>query len=127
MTSISSLNTAALLILQQGAVLDPTRNSESTSPDLAAIANGIADKVGVSTQPGRAESKISEAMFSVNNVNINKLKIELIDRTAEALGFDRQDYESIGQFSSAMRVSVVSSQQLLMESKLFRKSKKNLA
>lgn len=107
MTTISNINSAALMILQQTNLAATTNEGGAESSNLVAVANGVADKIGVSQQPGKSESKISEAMFSVNNVNINKLKIELIDRAADALGFDRDDYESDNQFSSAMRVSVI--------------------
>lgn len=107
MTPIQSVNATALLILRQTSQIGQGAQGEPTSPDLTSVANGLGRKIGVSASPGRLESKISEAMFSVNNVNITKLKIELIDRAAEKMGFDRLDYDSDGKFSSAMRISLV--------------------
>jgi hypothetical protein len=107
MTSISSINSAALLILQQTSATGAAEEEKAAAGDLVAVANGADMKISSTTQPGQAESRISEQMFSVNNVNINKLKMELIDRAAEALGFDESDYDTRGQFASAMRVAVV--------------------
>lgn len=108
MINIASVDSAALMILRQSASVASTDSNERSiaDTDLASIANGLSEKVAVSKQPGNAESRISETMFSVNNVNVNKLKIELIDRASEALGFDRDDFESTGQFAAAMRVSL---------------------
>ncbi|SFB18474.1 hypothetical protein SAMN03159496_02216 [Rhizobium sp. NFR07] len=107
MTFIAGTNSAALLILTQANSVNSPENEKARSDTLVAVANGVGGKVGASLQPGQAESKISEAMFSVNNVNINKLKLDLIDRAATALGFDESDYETRGQFVSAMRVELV--------------------
>lgn len=107
MTFIASTNSAALLILTQANSVNSPEDEKAHSDTLVAVANGVGGKVGASLQPGQAESKISEAMFSVNNVNINKLKLDLIDRAATALGFDESDYETRGQFVSAMRVELV--------------------
>lgn len=107
MTFIASTNSAALLILTQTNTVGSSENEKAGSDDLVSVANGVGGTVSASMQPGQVESRISEAMFSVNNVNINKLKIDLIDRAATALGFDENDYDSRGQFVSAMRVALV--------------------
>lgn len=111
MTVISGMNNAALLILQQAGSTSATDELKSDAgSSLVAVANGVGGKIGLSAQPGRIESKISEAMFSVENVNINKLKLELIERAGQALGFDESDYETKSQFASAMRKAVIDMQ-----------------
>lgn len=107
MTTISGVNSAALLILQQSNSINSSPENRSSSEGLLATANGGSEKVGLSAQPGQAQSRISEAMFSVNNVNVNQLKLELIERTGEELGFDKADFESQAEFAAAMRKQVI--------------------
>ena len=102
MTSISgTMNTAALLILQQ----TDTVENQKTRPadDLIAVANGKTPRIGVESQPTQAQSKISESLFSVNHDSVNKLKLDLIDRTAKALGVDKDDYSTREDFANAMQ------------------------
>ena len=104
MTSISSSPNSALLILQaqSSAAIDKTT---AAAPDLVATANGQPSKqtVGVSTQPTQAESKISDALFSVNNRSITQMKLDLIERTGEELGVKKDDYASTDDFVAAMK------------------------
>lgn len=108
MTTISSLNSAALLILQQTNRVSPAGQDKSGSDDLVAVANGLGTKVGATRQPSQAQAKISQAMFSVNDVNITKLKLELIDRTGKALGVDPNDFVSRDEFVDAMQKAFLS-------------------
>lgn len=103
MTTVSSVNSAALLILQQTASANATEQETSNSDALLAAANGINLTVSSSQQPTQAQSKISQSMFSVNHVSINKLKMDLIDRTGKALGVDQADYVSRDAFVNAMQ------------------------
>ena len=108
MTVISNVNSAALLILQQtSAATETSEKTKSGGDDLIAVANGVSSRVGVSAEPGQAQSKISESMFGVNNVNINKLKLDLIERVGAELGFKESDFESKSKFVSAMQLAVV--------------------
>ncbi len=104
MTTISALQTSALLILQQQAsATDVNDPQKPGAENLLTIANRTADKIGASQQPGSSESKISQAMFSVNNVNVNKLKLDLIDKAGQALGVAQSDYGSREDFVKAMQ------------------------
>lgn len=103
MTTISNANSTALLILQQANPVEATKQQQPGADNLEAVANGVGGKIAVSQQPGQAESKISEAMFSVNTVSANKLKLDLIDRAGKALGVDQSDYASKDEFVSAMQ------------------------
>jgi len=103
MTTVPNVNSAALLILQQANSVAATKQEKSGADNIAAIANGIGDKIGVTKQPGQAESKISESIFSVNSVNVTKMKLDLIDRTGKALGVNRDDYASTNDFVNAMQ------------------------
>jgi hypothetical protein len=103
MTSITSTNSAALLILQQTASVQPSQRPDAGSDDLLAVANGISKQVSSDQQPTQAQSKISGSLFSLNHVSINKLKLDLIDRTGKALGVDQADFSSREDFVDAMQ------------------------
>ncbi|MCS4243093.1 hypothetical protein M2418_002624 [Rhizobium sp. BIGb0125] len=107
MSVISSVNSAALLILQQTNSTSIISDEKPDSNSLVSVANGVNDRIGMSAQPGQAQSKISQAMFSVNNVNVNKLKLDLIERAGKELGFEKADFESDTAFASAMRKRVI--------------------
>ena len=51
-------------------------------------------------------------MFSVNNFDSNKLKVELFKRVGKAFGIDQADYDSQSSYGSAIKqaVSVLASQ-----------------
>ncbi|RKE86380.1 hypothetical protein [Rhizobium sp. AG855] len=103
MTTVTSSNSAALLILQQTRSAGAVEQDGAGADALVATANGLDGKIGSAAQPTQAQSKISESFFSVNHVNINKLKIDLIERAGKALGVDASDYGSREEFSSAMQ------------------------
>ncbi|MBC2771563.1 hypothetical protein H6M51_01730 [Rhizobium sp. AQ_MP] len=103
MTSITSTNSAALLILQQTASVQPNHQPDAGSGDLLAVANGISEQVSSALQPTQAQSKISGSLFSLNHLSINKLKLDLIDRTGKALGVDQANFASREDFVDAMQ------------------------
>ncbi|MFS8046298.1 hypothetical protein [Rhizobium sp. BR 314] len=101
MTSIPSTPSAALAILQQlNASVTPP---QSSADKLIAVSTGQPNIVSVSKQPNPAQSKVSEAMFSMNGDSIAKQKLELIERTGKALGIVRNDYASMDDFVAAMK------------------------
>ncbi|EKF57798.1 hypothetical protein QWE_19923 [Agrobacterium albertimagni AOL15] len=103
MTTVPSINSAALLILQQTGPIQTSQQQAAGSDDLLAVANGMSKQVSSDQQPTRAQAKVSESLFSVNHVSINKLKMDLIDRTGKALGVDQADYASRKDFVDAMQ------------------------
>ena len=108
MTSISSSSNTALLILQSQP-LAPTDKAKDAGQDLVAIANGqqpARQTVGVSAQPTKSESKISDALFSASNRSVTQMKLDLIDRAGEALGIKKDDYASTDDFVAAMKKAV---------------------
>lgn len=106
MTQISPVGSAALLILQQTSAAAEAGKGEQAAPDLVKVANGTAGKVGSATQPAKDLTKITAALFSVNSVDITKLKLELIDHTAKALGVNPADYTSKDAFIDAMQTAL---------------------
>ena len=103
--SISGGATALLLLQRTGG----TGTASTTASDtITSVAGGQTQpgKVSVTTQPSAGESKVAEAMFGVNNANINKLKLDLIDRTAKAMGINQDDYDSRDAFVDAMQTAL---------------------
>lgn len=104
MTSISNVPSAALAILQQlnkGTTI--SEQPPSAADSLIAVATGQVNNVTVSKQPTQAQSKVSEAMFSMSKDSIAKQKLDLIERTGRALGVERSDYSSMDEFVAAMK------------------------
>lgn len=104
MTSIFPAPSAALTILQQLNVgTSASQRPQSRTDNLIAVATGRPNIVSVSRQPTPAQSKVSEAMFSMSGDSIAKQKLELIERTGKALGLERSDYASMDDFVAAAR------------------------
>lgn len=104
MTPISNMPSTALTILQQlnkSATL--SQRPQPGADTLIAVATGQADKIAASKQPTPAQSKISEAMFSMSGDSITKQKLDLIERTGKALGIERSNYLSMDDFVAAMK------------------------
>ncbi|KQZ63364.1 hypothetical protein ASD54_03130 [Rhizobium sp. Root149] len=92
----------ALLLLRLP--LTPSSGTATTpeSIDLTLTANG--QTAGSTTLEESKE--VSDALFSVNSTNLTKSKLELIDRTAEALGIKRDDFADNTDFVATMRDSL---------------------
>jgi hypothetical protein len=107
MSTISGVNSAALLILQQTNSTSSVEGGQTGAVNLVAVAHGFGDKVGMSAQPGQAQSRVSEAIFSVNSGSVIKEKLALIERAGEKLGFDKNDFDSDVDFARQMRRTVL--------------------
>lgn len=95
---IDNRSTALLLLREpRGAAAGATGADESK--DIALTANSQISKAGSAGEAGEA----SQSLFSVNATNLTKAKLELIDRTADALGVKRDDYAENKDFVAAMR------------------------
>ncbi len=106
MTFLSSISgsSTALLLLQPGGV-SSTAKTPSSSDAITAVASGQTShgKVSVAKQPSPGESKVAEAMFGINHPSITKQKLDIIDRTAKALGVNQDDYASRDEFVAAFQ------------------------
>lgn len=60
------------------------KSGQKTDPMLKA-------RIGASEETRRAQGRIAEALFGVNKVDINELKIELMDKLGEKVGITRED------------------------------------
>ncbi|MGN8019088.1 hypothetical protein ACTJJ7_00085 [Phyllobacterium sp. 22229] len=109
MTSISSATNVASLILQQSAdLLSSQESRRSRADNLVAIANGVAGDEASSANPltGQARSKVFESMFGANSrPSINQIKIELFERTGEALNVDESKYATKTDYFKAVKIA----------------------
>ncbi len=105
MPSASSVNSTALLILQQtnpaSSSTDTTKQSGNT---LLAVANGVAE-AGAGPQ-AQARAKVSEALFDASKPNVMQMKIDLMRRLGEEFGISVDDFESASKFGAAIRDAI---------------------
>lgn len=97
MSPLSSPNATALMVLQQTAALEKPGRGEQ-APDLVAIANGISSPAKTKVQSGPNAVHPVNDMFSVMSVDINKMKINLMERLGEKLGISFNDFETASEF-----------------------------
>ena len=94
MVQVSAARSAALLILQQ-----------TPSPGTTAVsrtqANTRLDDGGRDPAP-QARAKITEALFSVTATNSTKSLINLLDRTGQVFGLNREDFGTLAAFGAAI-------------------------
>ncbi|MBN9218984.1 MAG: hypothetical protein J0I79_13610 [Mesorhizobium sp.] len=99
---IAPVNSSALFILQQA------RGTGGAADDGPA---GITDVTGFAGNSAgspftQVRAKISDAMFSVNNVDATEMKVRLIERLGEEFGIKRSDYKSMTQYSADIKRAV---------------------
>lgn len=105
MTTIAPLNATALQILLQSNVPAAVA-SEPAPAAVLAVANGI--KVpGVSDAQSQAKARMSESLFDKSVVNIQELKVNLMQRLGEELGVAMDEYKDDPRgYASALRVAL---------------------
>ncbi|HEX2840611.1 hypothetical protein [Hyphomicrobium sp.] len=102
MPSISSVNSTAVLILQQTtSTASSTDTTKQPGNTLLAVANGVYD-VGAGPQ-AQARKKVSEALFDASKPNAMQMKIDLMHRLGDEFGISMDDFESASQFGAAIR------------------------
>lgn len=99
MSSISPVNTTALLILQQPRVV-----AGSTDNDPAGTSG--AGLMGSGSPFTQARAKISDAMFSVNSVDPTEMKVRLVERLGKEFGIERSDYKSMADYGADIKRAV---------------------
>ncbi|WP_137933945.1 hypothetical protein [Mesorhizobium comanense] len=99
---IAPVNSSALLILQQ------PRSPGGTADDGSTGILGVSGFAGASAGSPftQARAKISDAMFSVNNVDATEMKVKLIERLGEQFGIKRSDYKSMTQYGADIKRAV---------------------
>lgn len=110
MLSTSTVNSAAMLILQQ--IRAPGASADAgglAANGLVAAANGVPLTGGAASpsKPSRqAQAKVFEALFSANTVDANKLKIKLMERLGKQFGLALEDFDTQASFASAVRDAI---------------------
>lgn len=129
MSPTSSINSAAVLILQQSSPLFASSEPrKSPGDDLIAAANGAAPRGGAggSQASTQARAKISEALFSASSVSITEMKINLMRRLGEEFGISLDDHASQLSFGTAIKDAVARTRLLEDGEQILAKIEKNL-
>lgn len=101
MTSISSLNSAALLNLQQSKPLSVSHNATvMTSADTIVTAKDAVD------HSKRSEADSALDYWGVLTEDVTKLELDLIEKLGTEFGIYQDDYDSINAYGEAIRVKV---------------------
>lgn len=100
MTSIPGVNSTASLILQQLSSVAPAPGEEKNSANLAAIANGLSSKAGVTGAEAQAQAKITDTMSAAS---LTQARMQLYARVGEALGVKEEDYATPQLWATALR------------------------
>lgn len=101
MTSIASLNSAALLNLQQSKPL-----SVSPTATVMSSVDMVAPTKGAVHQPERPEAESALDYWSVLSEDIAKPKLNLIEQLGTEFGIIQDDYDSISAYGEAIRIKV---------------------
>lgn len=89
-------------------ILQPVRpqfapGSASHSDNVVAAVNGL----GKASAENALATNSSDDLFSVKIVDVNKLKVDLIDRLSKALGVKQEDYDTSRSFGFALKMAVI--------------------
>lgn len=101
MTSISSLNSAALLNLQQSKTL-----SVSASATVMSNADTVTMAKGAVDQSERSEADAALDYWGVLSENAVKPALNLIEQLGTEFGIYQEDYDSISAYGEAIRIKV---------------------
>ncbi|MDR7144759.1 hypothetical protein [Rhizobium sp. BE258] len=106
MSLVPMMNANALDILQQTQSLKDPLHARSPMDFSTAPIQSVSHQTDPLKLLNPAKSKLSESIFSVNSVDINKMKLNLIDRAGKALGMDQNYYASRDDFIDAVKDTV---------------------
>ena len=99
MPSLSALNAATAVLLQR-----PTAAVRSAGDNLVASISPAAS--GIGSPLVQAQGKITESMFSVNNLDPTQMKARLFERVGKAFGINQDDYASLFAYGSAIKTAL---------------------
>ena len=90
MNTLGSLRSANLLIagVTRPGGFDASRPSSASTPQVHVTASGFAKS------PSQGTTVAFDSIYSVNHVDANKLKINLMERVGKAFGLDINEFES---------------------------------
>jgi hypothetical protein len=99
MSLIPTIKANALQILQQTQSQGVLLQGRSPTDLSGASTQGISSQTEI-LDP--AKSKLAASIFSVTNVDINELKLNLMNRAGKALGLDENNYPSTDEYFEAV-------------------------
>lgn len=105
MSPISPANTVALQILQQSSIPPASAARKPAVDPLLAAVNGVPDPAaseGSGTSLA-AKARITEALFSVNSLDLTKMKTNLFERLGKEFGLAMDDFETVAAFGRAIK------------------------
>lgn len=95
MLPVTSSGATALAILQQ---TESRIRPEASPLDVLAVANGLRP----APESGRSAQTPLDDVFSVMSVDVNRMKINLMERLGEKLGVSMDDFENASEFGRAI-------------------------
>ncbi|MDX8503188.1 hypothetical protein RFM99_33050 [Mesorhizobium sp. VK4C] len=102
MSPLSALNNAVLILQPQR----PTSAAASVGDSLVASINRVYAGTGAGSPLTQAQARITESMFSVNNLDATQMKARLFERVGKEFGIDQDDYDSLFSYGSAIKTAL---------------------
>jgi hypothetical protein len=99
--TLASLAKFPLSLLLQP--IRPSFSSGSNSTKLVATANGLGNASAVDVLAKNS----TDDLFSVTTVDVNQLKVNLIERVGKELGVKQEDYDTPAAFGFALKMAVM--------------------
>lgn len=101
---MNALSSAATLLLSASGASSPAMRERmpSASDQLVLAANGRMPAEDRSGAPVRLGSAIGDSLFSVNHMDVTKLKVDLMERVGKAFGLEMHDYKDMKAFARAI-------------------------
>lgn len=109
MSPISPANATALQILRQSSLPPVSAGGKLLAGDpLLAAANGLPDPAASDRTDNSivAKAKITESLFSVNSLDLTRMKTNLFERLGKELGLSIDDFETVAAFGRAIKEAV---------------------
>ncbi|MDX8492226.1 hypothetical protein RFN29_11600 [Mesorhizobium sp. VK22B] len=102
MSPLSALNNAVLILQPQLS----TSAAASVGDSLVASINRVHAGAGAGSPLTQAQARITESMFSVNNLDATQMKARLFERVGKEFGIDQDDYDSLSSYGSAIKTAL---------------------
>lgn len=99
-------NAAALQVLQSAQIFRQAGGGEAGAGALVVPGNTRAATSGLSGPLRQAQSVISESLFSAGVVDVNQMKIHLMERLGKELGLSMDDFDSGAAFGKAVKQAI---------------------
>lgn len=108
MPFVSPANSIALQILQQSSLSSAPAGRPAALDPLLAAANGRSNPAASDRTDNSiaAKAKITEALFSVNSLDLTRMKTNLFERLGKEFGLSVDDFESMAAFGREIKAAI---------------------